>query len=104
MERKAEVDCFHEKIKKLLQPHNKTSYIDQENELSQIRDNLLKLIQNFEETSKALNAEARRSATELKLLEEMDKYERIKSSNDIDIVDGYDLIIAKKMHMWGNGL
>ena len=24
--------------------------------------------------------------------------------NDINIVDGYDLIMAKKMHMWGNGL
>jgi len=27
-----------------------------------------------------------------------------RASNDIDIVDGYDLIMAKKMHMWGNGL
>ena len=27
-----------------------------------------------------------------------------RASNDIDIVDGYDLVMAKKMHMWGNGL
>jgi predicted nicotinamide N-methyase len=27
-----------------------------------------------------------------------------RAANDIDIVDGYDLVIAKKMHMWGNGL
>jgi len=27
-----------------------------------------------------------------------------RAVNDIDIVDGYDLIMAKKMHMWGNGL
>ena len=27
-----------------------------------------------------------------------------RASNEIDIVDGYDLVIAKKMHMWGNGL
>ena len=27
-----------------------------------------------------------------------------RAANDIDIVDGYDLIMAKKMHMWGNGL
>jgi len=27
-----------------------------------------------------------------------------RSPNDIDIVEGYDLIMAKKMHMWGNGL
>ena len=27
-----------------------------------------------------------------------------RASNDIDIIDGYDLVMAKKMHMWGNGL
>lgn len=27
-----------------------------------------------------------------------------RAANDIDIVDGYDLVMAKKMHMWGNGL
>ncbi len=27
-----------------------------------------------------------------------------RASNEIDIVDGYDLVMAKKMHMWGNGL
>ena len=24
--------------------------------------------------------------------------------NDIDIIDGYDLLMDKKMYMWGNGL
>ncbi|MDQ1245442.1 MAG: hypothetical protein QG565_1783, partial [Campylobacterota bacterium] len=36
----------------------------------------------------------------LKLLEEFE----FRAPNEIDIVEGYDLIIAKKMHMWGNGL
>ena len=27
-----------------------------------------------------------------------------RAANDIDIVDGYDLVMAKKMHMWGAGL
>lgn len=27
-----------------------------------------------------------------------------RASNEIDIVEGYDLVMAKKMHMWGNGL
>lgn len=35
--------------------------------------------------------------------EMLEKFE-FRASNDIDIVDGYDLIMAKKMHMWGNGL
>jgi hypothetical protein len=33
----------------------------------------------------------------------LEKHE-FRSSNEIDILDGYDLVIAKKMHMWGNGL
>jgi hypothetical protein len=35
-----------------------------------------------------------------KMLEEFE----FRAPNEIDIVDGYDLIMAKKMHMWGNGL
>lgn len=27
-----------------------------------------------------------------------------RAANEIDIIDGYDLVMAKKMHMWGNGL
>jgi len=27
-----------------------------------------------------------------------------RAPNEIDIIEGYDLIMAKKMHMWGNGL
>jgi len=34
------------------------------------------------------------------LLEEFE----FRAINDIDIVEGYDLIMAKKLHMWGNGL
>lgn len=33
----------------------------------------------------------------------LEDYE-FRAPNEIDIVDGYDLIMAKKMHMWGNGL
>ncbi len=27
-----------------------------------------------------------------------------RAANSIDILEGYDLVMAKKMHMWGNGL
>lgn len=27
-----------------------------------------------------------------------------RAANQIDIFDGYNLVVAKKMHMWGNGL
>jgi len=33
----------------------------------------------------------------------LQEYE-FRAPNEIDIIDGYDLVMAKKMHMWGNGL
>jgi hypothetical protein len=33
----------------------------------------------------------------------LEDYE-FRASNAIDVLDDYDLIMAKKMHMWGNGL
>jgi hypothetical protein len=33
----------------------------------------------------------------------LEEYE-FRAPNEIEIVEGYDLVIAKKMHMWGNGL
>ncbi len=33
----------------------------------------------------------------------LEKFE-FRAPNEIDILDNYDLVIAKKMHMWGNGL
>ena len=35
--------------------------------------------------------------------EHLEKLE-FRAPNEIDILDGYDLVMAKKMHMWGNGL
>jgi len=33
----------------------------------------------------------------------LEKFE-FRAPNKIDIIDGYDLVIGKKMHMWGAGL
>jgi len=38
-----------------------------------------------------------------KIKELLEEFE-FRAVNDIDIVQGYDLVMAKKMHMWGNGL
>ena len=38
-----------------------------------------------------------------KILELLEEFE-FRSGNYIDILPEYDLIIAKKLHMWGNGL
>jgi len=27
-----------------------------------------------------------------------------RAANQIDVLEKYDLVMAKKMHMWGNGL
>lgn len=37
------------------------------------------------------------------LMRTLEEFE-FRASNEIDVVDGYDLVMAKKMHMWGNGL
>ena len=39
----------------------------------------------------------------VQIKELLDAHE-FRAANEIDLLDGYDLIIAKKMHMWGNGL
>jgi hypothetical protein len=33
----------------------------------------------------------------------LEKFE-FRAPNEIDVIDEYDLVMAKKMHMWGNGL
>lgn len=38
-----------------------------------------------------------------KIMELFEKYE-YRAPNQINIVDGYDIFMAKKLHMWGNGL
>lgn len=38
-----------------------------------------------------------------KIKELLEEFE-FRAPNEIDIVEGYDLVMAKKMHMWGNGL
>ncbi len=38
-----------------------------------------------------------------KMKQTLEDYE-FRVANDIDVLDGYDLVMAKKMHMWGNGL
>jgi len=37
------------------------------------------------------------------VMKQLEEFE-FRSPNTIEAVDGYDLLIAKKMHMWGNGL
>ena len=39
----------------------------------------------------------------LEVMQILEEHE-FRSPNTIEIVEGYDLIVAKKMHMWGNGL
>ncbi len=38
-----------------------------------------------------------------KMYEDLEKME-YRAANQIDIFEAYDLVMAKKMHMWGNGL
>ncbi len=46
----------------------------------------------------------KKGVMDIEVMKEMLEKFEFRAANDIDIVDGYDLIMAKKMHMWGNGL
>ncbi len=37
------------------------------------------------------------------IINRLEKYE-FRAPNSIDVLEEYDLVMAKKMHMWGNGL
>ena len=41
---------------------------------------------------------------DISLLKQMLEEFEFRAANEIDVVDGYDLVMAKKMHMWGAGL
>ena len=41
---------------------------------------------------------------DVEAMKEMLEEFEFRAANDIDVVEGYDLVIAKKMHMWGAGL
>jgi len=41
---------------------------------------------------------------DIQLLKQTLEEFEFRAANEIDIVDGYDLVMAKKMHMWGAGL
>ena len=46
----------------------------------------------------------KKGVMDIEVMKNMLEEFEFRAPNDIDIVDGYDLIIAKKMHMWGAGL
>ena len=41
---------------------------------------------------------------DIEVTKELLEYLEFRAPNEIEIVDGYDLVMAKKMHMWSNGL
>ncbi len=46
----------------------------------------------------------KKGVMDVNAMKEMLEEFEFRAPNDIDIVEGYDLVMAKKMHMWGNGL
>lgn len=46
----------------------------------------------------------KKGSMDVSIVKEMLDEHEFRAPNDIDIVEGYDLVSAKKMHMWGNGL
>ncbi|DAB29759.1 MAG TPA: hypothetical protein CFH84_07990 [Sulfurimonas sp. UBA12504] len=46
----------------------------------------------------------KKGTIDIQALKELLEHYEYRTPNAIDILPDYDLIIAKKMHMWGNGL
>ena len=46
----------------------------------------------------------RKGLLDIPLLKQTLEEFEFRAANEIDVIDGYDLVMAKKMHMWGAGL
>ena len=46
----------------------------------------------------------KKGTMDIEAMKDMLEEFEFRSSNDIDVLPGYDLVMAKKLHMWGNGL
>ena len=46
----------------------------------------------------------KKGTMDIEAMKEMLEEFEFRSSSEIDVLPGYDLVMAKKLHMWGNGL
>ncbi len=46
----------------------------------------------------------KRGTMDIEAIKELLEEFEFRAANDIDVLPEYDLVMAKKMHMWGNGL
>ncbi len=46
----------------------------------------------------------KKGVMDIEAIKTMLEEHEFRAPNEIDVIDGYDLVMAKKMHMWGNGL
>jgi len=67
-------------------------------------DRLLKLsYTSLANAAQVVIIEPKGNLEKLTICETLEKLE-FRASNFVDIFDDYDVVVAKKMHMWGNGL
>lgn len=58
---------------------------------------------SLENSGQVILISKKESSDIYKMIEVLDRND-FRAANQIDIFDGYNLVVAKKMHMWGNGL
>jgi len=58
---------------------------------------------SLENSANIILIESKKNNNLLTMLEVLDRND-FRATNSIDIFDSYNLTMAKKMHMWGNGL
>ncbi|MCK9454520.1 MAG: hypothetical protein WCY51_02890 [Sulfurimonas sp.] len=68
------------------------------------KDMLLKLAYHTLANAANIIIMEKKGVMDVEAVKEMLQEYEFRAPNEIEIVDGYDLVMAKKMHMWGNGL
>lgn len=73
------------------------------NEIEDI-DKFIKVIYHSLENSANVILISHKNKNSLQFMVEVLDRNDFRATNSIDIFNDYDLVVAKKMHMWGNGL
>lgn len=74
--------------------------------LDEIKNNnkfIQEIYHSLENSANVILIENKKNNNVLTMVDILDKND-FRATNSIDIFEDYNLVIAKKMHMWGNGL
>ena len=72
--------------------------------LHQKKERIIKLAYNALANTADITIMQKRATMNIESMLQMLENSEYRAGNKIDVLEDYDLVMAKKMHMWGNGL